>query len=442
MSGSGREPHVAPYSWYVVGVLTFAYLVSFLDRQILALMVVPIKADLGLSDTEISLLMGLAFSIFYVTMGIPLGRLADHRSRRAIISVGVGTWSLMTAACGLAGSFGQLFLARIGVGVGEAALTPSAVSMISDYFPRNRRGRAIATYNMGISLGTGFAMVLGGAVVAYVASAPALELPFVGALRGWQYVFLLVALPGLLVLALMMTVREPLRMERLPGDAPVMPLREVTDFLWERRRLYVTLFLGMSVATIIGYAYFSWIPTMFVRHFGWTIPQTGLAYGTVILLAGPAGVLGGGWLIDRLSVAGHADAPARVALLGAVITLPSTLLVALMPSPGWTIAMLVPASIGPAMASAAGSAAVAMVTPNQLRGQTIALYLFTISILGLTIGPTAVAVLTDHLFADERMLHWSIGIVSTLSATFSVIMLGACLRPYRVAVRALLAGQE
>ena len=135
------------YHWYVVGVLTFAYLVSFLDRQILALMVGPIQADLSLSDTQMSLLMGLAFSIFYVFMAVPLGRLADQTVRRNILIGGVTLWSAMTAACGLAGNYWQLFLARMGVGVGEASLTPSATSMIADYFPPGVRGKALATYN-------------------------------------------------------------------------------------------------------------------------------------------------------------------------------------------------------------------------------------------------------------------------------------------------------
>jgi MFS family permease len=207
MDASRPESHTSAYGWYVVCVLTLAYVVSFLDRQILALMVEPIKHDLGLTDTQMSLLMGLAFGIFYTLMGVPLGRLADRTSRRALIATGVGVWCLMTASCGLARSFGQLFVARIGVGVGEAALTPAAISMISDYFPRQKRGRAIGFYNMGVSLGAGTAMVLGGVVISYVMSAAPVELPGVGELKSWQLVFMLVGLPGLAIVALMSTIR-------------------------------------------------------------------------------------------------------------------------------------------------------------------------------------------------------------------------------------------
>lgn len=203
------------YAWYVVCVLTVAYLLSFLDRQILALLVGPIRQDLDISDTQVSLLGNLAFGIFYTLLGLPLGRAADRFSRRGIIAAGVATWCLMTAACGLARNFVQLFLARVGVGVGEAALNPAALSMISDYFPRRTRGRALTFYNMGVSLGVGVALIFGGQVIAWVAAAPPVELPGIGVLRAWQTVFILVGLPGLLIALLMLTVREPVRRDRL-----------------------------------------------------------------------------------------------------------------------------------------------------------------------------------------------------------------------------------
>jgi MFS family permease len=424
------------YPWYVVGVLTLAYLISFLDSQILALMVGPIKADLDLTDTQISLLMGVAFSIFYIIVGIPLGRLADRKNRRNIIALGITFWSIMTAACGLAFKFSHLFLARIGVGVGEASLTPSAVSMISDYFSRKDRGRAIATYNMGVSLGTGFAMVLGGAIVTYVAKAPPVDLPIIGILKGWQYVFFLVALPGLFVAVLvMLTVREPPRTERLELAVTDLSFGDVMKYLWQRKTVYLPLFLGLSVATIIGYAYFSWIPSLFVRIFHWTIPQVGTIFGVIILIAGPAGVMTGGWVIDTLYQRGHFNAPIIVSLAASALCLPTTLLLPMMPTAEWAFVMIFPTMFGGAMATAAGAIAVVTVTPNQMRGQTMALYLFCISLLGLSIGPTAVALLTDYVFYDEQMLHWSIAIVCSLSAAFSCLLLTSCLKPYYAAVR-------
>ncbi|MDG2461491.1 MAG: MFS transporter [Luminiphilus sp.] len=422
------------YRWYVVGVLTFAYLVSFLDRQILALMVGPIQEDLMLSDTQMSLLMGLAFSIFYIFMAVPLGRLADNSVRRNIIVGGVTLWSLMTAACGLAGSYWHLFLARMGVGVGEASLTPSATSMIADYFPSGARGKALATYNAGVSLGTGFAMVFGGMVITYVSTSERHVLPVVGGVAAWQYVFFLVALPGLLVVLLMLTVREPARQETSLA-AQNLTFRDVLTYLYGRRRMYVPLFLGMSVNTIVGYALFSWIPTSFARVHGWTMGDIGLGYGLIILATGPLGVFIAGSLIDKLHRAGQQNAELKVALLSIAICLPGVVYLPLAATGQAALMAMIPASIGPAMTTASGSIAVINVTPNQIRGQTMALYLLTISLLGLSLGPTAVALLTDFVFRDPAMIDWSISCVVIASSLFSAIMLWQCLDPFAEGVR-------
>ena len=422
------------YRWYVVGVLTFAYLVSFLDRQILALMVGPIQEDLMLSDTQMSLLMGLAFSIFYIFMAVPLGRLADNSVRRNIIVGGVTLWSLMTAACGLAGSYWHLFLARMGVGVGEATLTPSATSMIADYFPSGARGKALATYNAGVSLGTGFAMVFGGLIITYVSTSERHVLPIVGSVAAWQYVFFLVALPGLLVVLLMLTVREPARQET-SAAAQNLSFRDVLTYLYGRRKIYIPLFLGMSVNTIVGYALFSWIPTSFARVHGWTMGDIGLGYGLIILATGPLGVFIAGSLIDKLHRAGQHNAELKVALLSIAICLPGVVYLPLAATGQAALMAMIPASIGPAMTTASGSIAVINVTPNQIRGQTMALYLLTISLLGLSLGPTAVALLTDYVFVDPAMIDWSISSVVIASSLFSAIMLWRCLDPFAEGVR-------
>ena len=199
------------YAWYVVAVLTFVYVFSFIDRQILNLLVKPIRRDLGISDTQMSLLMGLAFALFYTICGIPLGRLADRNSRRGMIAIGFVLWSIMTACCGLAQNFIQMLAARIGVGVGEAALSPSAYSLISDYFPKEKRATAISIYSMGIYIGSGLAFLLGGIVVSLAEKQQAWNLPIVGATRPWQVIFFIVGLPGVLLALLMFTIREPLR---------------------------------------------------------------------------------------------------------------------------------------------------------------------------------------------------------------------------------------
>src|SRR5882762_1767566 len=211
-----EEPYPSPgYSWYVVGVLTLVYVFSFIDRQIMSLLVRPLRRDLNITDTQVSILMGLGFAIFYTLCGIPLGRLADTRSRRSIIVAGFVAWSFFTAMCGLAKNFSQMLLWRIGVGVGEASLSPSAFSLITDYFPKERLATAISVYSMGIYIGAGMAYLLGGIVVGFASSQEMYNLPLVGATRSWQLVFFIVGLPGIFLALLLYTVREPARRGRL-----------------------------------------------------------------------------------------------------------------------------------------------------------------------------------------------------------------------------------
>lgn len=424
----------AVYSWYVVGILTMAYTVSFIDRQIMALMIEPIKRDLAISDTQVSLLIGLAFAAFYTLLGIPIARLADRHSRRVIIAAGITIWCFMTALCGLARNYTQLFFARVGVGVGEAALSPSALSMLSDYFPKRTRGRAVAVYNTGITLGTGMAMILGGQLVERISNAPPVTLPVVGELFAWQTVFIIVGLPGLLVAALMATVREPKRRERLPtaaGEKPHLALGTVLRFLGTRHRMYGSHFLGMSTVAILAYGLFAWIPTMFVRTWGWSIGDVGLAYGVVTLAAGPLAAVLASVLGERLSARGHEDAQMRAAVISVIIGIAGAIGAALSPTPWIAVLMLLPASVGTTAATASGLSALMTVTPNQMRAQASACYYLVVNMLGLTLGPTGIAIFTDYVFRDTDALRYSVASVSALAGLFAAAFLSFNLRHYR-----------
>jgi len=426
--------------WYVVGVLTAAYVVSFLDRQILSLLVEPIRADLALTDTEIGLIMGTAFAIFYTLLGIPIGRLADRFSRRGIIAAGVTIWCFMTAACGLAGNFWQLFAARVGVGVGEATLNPSALSLISDYFPRERRGRAIGVYNMGVSVGVGIALILGSYVIVQVTGMPGIDVPVVGRVRPWQVVFFLVGLPGLVIAMLMLTVREPARRGKIRVATATgavteeITIPETVRYLAQRWHVYGTHFLGLSAVTIIGYAFFFWIPTMFMRTWDWSIPEIGIAYGLVNLVCGPLGVISAGWLADRLYAGGNKAGHMKSCLLFALLFVPTSAAVPLMPGADWAVVMLIPASIGGAGFTATGAAALMMITPNQLRAQTTALYYFVINIVGLSLGGGAVGLLTDRVFGNAAALRYSLATVCVVAGLVAGLFLAINQKYYRAAV--------
>lgn len=430
-----------PYAWYVVGILILAYAVSFLDRQILGLLVEPIRRDLDISDTQVSLLGNLAFGLFYTVLGLPIGRAADRMSRRGIIAAGVSLWCLMTASCGLARNFLQLFLARMGVGVGEATLNPAALSLISDYFPRQTRGRALTFYNMGVPLGVGVALIFGGQVVQWVAGAPPVVLPGIGPLRAWQTVFLLVGLPGLVVALLMATVREPPRQDRVLLRLPdgrtkdQLTVRETLAYLGARWPTYLSHFLGMSLVAILGYNYFFWVPSLFLRTWGWTIPEISLGYGLVTLVGGPLGILLGGGIGAHLARQGHPDALMRTCLGGALVLLvPAAILTPLMPTGQLALLMLFPLSVGGALVTGTGAAALQMIAPNQMRAQTTAVYYFVINVLGL-LGPTAVGLVTDYGFGNDLSLRWSLAIVAGAASVPGLIFLTLNLPLYRASIQ-------
>lgn len=409
------------YSWYVVVVLMLAYVFAFLDRQILALLVEPIKADIGVTDFQMGLLLGPAFAFFYVTLGIPVGRIADRRSRRTIIGIGVAIWSLMTAVCGFAKTFMQLLLARIGVGIGEATLQPCAASLLSDYFPREKRGRAISVYSMGLGIGAGLALVVGGQVIASISAGSSLAIPLFGEIHGWQIVFLVVGLPGLIVAALMFTVKEPVRRDRMIVDGQEveqLPIKDVIAYMTARRQTYGTHFLGLSIMSIIGNAYLAWLPTVFIRTWGMGIAEIALWYGLAVSVGGIIGVTLGGWLGDTLYRRGIKDGHMRVVLYGTVILIIAAVLVPLMPNPWLGLLLIVPHAIGSGMPTACGPTALMMITPNQLRAQVSAVYWFVISILGLMIGPTSVALISDLVFDGPSDLRYALSLVSFLVGTF------------------------
>lgn len=433
--GDGDYPPL-PYAWYVVGVLTLAYVFSFIDRQILNLLVGPIERDLAISDTQMSLLMGFSFAVFYTFFGIPLGRLADSRSRRVIIAVGIAAWSVMTAGCGLARKYWQLALLRMGVGVGEASLSPAAYSLIADYFRPEHRATAISVYSMGIYIGSGLAFILGGLVVKFASGQDQFDLPFVGPTRAWQLIFFLVGLPGLLIALLLCTVREPARQgirrksEAAVAPSPV-PLRVAWDYLRDNRGTFLCLNLGVASLTFSAYGASTWIPTFFIRKHAWRPEQAGMVFGLIVAIAGTLGIMAGGRLADRLRIRGYADAEIRVALFAALGWLPFGLLYPLMPHGSWAALLLAPALFFISAPFGVAPAAIQRMMPNPLRAQASALYLFVINLIGLGLGPTAVALATDHVFQDKSAVDKSLLLVGLIADAAAIVLLWLGLKPYR-----------
>jgi len=437
---AGDRPRLG-YPWYVVGVLMLAYVCSFVDRQILALMVPPIRRDLGITDTQMSLLMGLSFALFYSFLGLPIGRLADRANRRTIIAWGIAVWSVMTALCGAARNFWQLFLARMGVGIGEAALSPPAYSMIADYFPKERLGTAIGVYSLGIYLGSGLAMMLGGWITGRVAGEAAWVVPVLGEIRPWQAVFLIIGLPGLLLALWVRTLREPVR-GAMGGPTVALgaplPLAEVRRYVWRHRGAFLGHNVGFGLIALVNYAWAYWVPTWLQRIHGWTPQHVGLYYGLWTATFGVAGVVVGGWLGDQIARRGHPDAKIWIGLIGITGEVLAGLLFLYAPTASMEWA-LIPSTFFASFGFGAAAAGIQEISPGPMRAQTSAIYLFVINLIGHTVGPFSVAGLTDYYFRDEMAIGQSLVVVTVVGLALAGLVFVGTLKPFRRAAHACLA---
>jgi MFS family permease len=418
----------ASRGWYVVAVLLLASMFSYLDRSVITLLVPMIRKDLGLTDTQFSLLQGLAFAITFAIAGLPLGRLVDRANRRLIIAAGVAVWSLMTVLCGLSTSFWQLFAARMGVGIGEACLAPAAASLISDYFARERRGRVMGVMQAGTPLGSGLAKMLGGVALGLVTAGGAQALPVVGALAPWQTVFVLVGAPGFLAALLVLTIREPARRERARLDRGGAG---VGAYLRTHTRTFVFLFAAYAFVSMCGYANTSWSPVIFMRTFAMPPAEVGVVIGSVVVVAGVAAALSGGVLSDLFARRRPEDGRFRMVIVLLLVTIAAFLTLALSKVYLVSLAAYGVASFATFAITSSAMAAIQEVSPNEYRGQLVAINLVCANLIGLGLAPTAVAVITDYGFGDDAMLQYALGAVTVPAALLALIAVILGLPAYR-----------
>lgn len=429
-------PVAPPYpssgqAWYLVAVLSLFYVFSFIDRQIISLLVEPIKRDMGMTDTEVGLLQGISFALFYCLFGILIGRLADVKNRKAIISIGVIIWSVMAALCGLAKTAWQLVAARVGVGVGEAALSPAAYSMITDAFPREKLGRAFGVYNMGIAIGSGIALLAGGLVVGAVSrEGQMFVLPIVGELRAWQFVFVVTGAPGLLLPLLLLSVREPARrglMKVEPGKGAHasrnVPLKDVLSFMHANGHFYSLHFIALSMMAMLGYAVGAWLPTVMTRTYGIPISQVGQLLGVSAITLSTFGIYVIGRVCDRLAAKGYSAAPIWVCFGSAIAITVTSSLPAFMPNATMGIVMMCIANLPFFGCAAMGPIAINQVTPNQMRAQVSAVYLFAVNLIGLGLGPALVPAISDYILMDPMQIRWGLLIVVLGAGTTATVLL-------------------
>ncbi len=402
---SGMRFKSKQYRWYVLGVLALTYAFSFMDRQILSILLEDIRAEFSLSDLQLGLLSGIAFALFYATLGIPIARLADRFNRVKIVSAAVAIWSAMTALCGAASSFWQLFLARVGVGIGEAGGSPPSHSIISDYFNKDERSFALAIYSLGTSFGMLFGLVMGG---------------FVAEFYGWRWAFVCAGVPGLaLALLLKFTVREPLRgamedTEQPPRPAPADSESIIAAFraLWSNR-CYRFVNLAHMLGVFVGYGFTVWKPPLYLRQFDLSQSEVGLIVGLTAAGLGVPGILLGGYLADRLSKR-DARGPAWLCASAVLVAIPFYLLA--LWSSDWVVTTIF-IGIGVflySLSHAPGLAIVQTVVEPHRRAQAAAYVFFLANMLGLGLGPVLVGSLSDAFAAqfDNRSLNAALGCVT------------------------------
>jgi MFS family permease len=414
-------------AWWTVSVLTFTYIVSFVDRTILGLLIEPIKADLDLTDTEIGLVQGMAFGLFYSVMGLPLGWLADRTSRRGLIAVGAALWCAATAACGLASTFVQLFVARIGVGIGEAALSPAAMSLISDSFPKERRGVPIGIYAAAAAAGAGLALIVGGQVIQLVSHQDSLVLPLIGEVARWQAAFIFVGLGGLALLPLLATMIEPAR-----GNESGVATDEtrMVRFIRDHADFMLRHYAAVSIYSVVVYATLSWVPAQFIRVYAWTPGETGLRYGLVLLLFGGAGTVLGGMAAAWLGKRGIRCPAIWITVAGMAFA------GVLLPQAGWAddpwtaLAWYAPALLFMTLPGGTAIQVVQEAVPNRLRGQASAIYYLANSVIGLTFGPLSVGLLTDYVYEDPLRIGSALAVVAIVIAPATALLAFSTRAPF------------
>ncbi|MDP4639970.1 MAG: MFS transporter [Pseudomonadales bacterium] len=385
---------------YALSVLVVVYTFNFIDRQILSILMEPIKADLGLSDTQLGLLTGFAFALFYATLGIPIARLADKGNRRNLIAGALTIWSAMTAMSGLAQNFWHLLIARIGVGIGEAGCSPPAHSIISDYYPAEKRATALGIYSLGIPVGILFGFLAGG---------------WLNQFFGWRVAFFVVGVPGIILAILVkLSLREPIRgmSEGRADTAPHPTVKETFTFLWSKRS-FRHLAFGGGLTAFVGYGVVTWVPSFLIRSYGMQTGEVGTYLGLILGIPGGIGIVLGGWMADRY---GSRDTRwylwiVTVALL---LGVPFSLGIYLTDSAGMALLFLcIPVLLGNFYQATTFSQTQGLV-PLRMRAVAAAVLLFILNIIGLGAGPQAIGLLSDFLEPSygQESLRYSLLILS------------------------------
>jgi len=424
----------AKAAWTSVAVLFVYSVFAMVDRQIMTMLVDPIRRDLGISDVEASLLLGLSFALFYTTVGVAMGWVADHVSRRALIGVSVALWGLASAACGLASNFTELFIARMLVGVGEAALGPAAYSMIADSFPRHRLSLAMSVFIMGGLVGGAIALLAGGFVISWSTTHASITLPLLGNLHSWRLVFFVTGVPGPLLALLVLLLREPARVGKpITDDGTPAGL---APFLQANWRLLALLCVGFGAMSMIVNSTFAWTPTILGRSFGASPLDIGVVMSLLVLFAGLPGQLATGWWVDRRHECGDFSANLRLFPLTLPFAAACGILALLSERlPVFGMAMI-PYYFFAMTFLGVAAAALQMITPSELRGRVSGLFIMIITLIGFGLGPTLVAAISTALDPAGLAIGKALAVVIGAAAGVGRLSLTLALKRFREALHA------
>ena len=424
-----RAPLSPARSWWAIFIFMIALMFNYLDRQLMTLLITPIKADFGLSDTQISLLIGFAFVLFYVLAGIPIARFIDRGPRKWIVASAIAFWSVMTIACGLARSYWQLLLARMLVGVGESCNAPGTYSMTSDIFPREKLATPISVIGIGTIAGSGMALLVGGWLIGWLTDLGPQSFPVVGTLKPWQMTFVIVGLPGVLwALLLLATVPEPPRRATAGDTAP--GFGETVGYLWSRRDAFGPMFLANGIKAMLSFGVTVWSPVFFERKFGYAPGEPGPTLGIISLIVSPIGLVLGGWLAQRMAARGRKDANMRMVWLVTMPLIPVAVLFPLVEQV-WLAFALVGASLFlGSMGSGPANAAIQSITPGRMRGTTTAIYIAIYNVIGYGLGPLVVGSLNDNVFGEQG-IEYSMVVLACISGPLGLLCAWLSLKPYR-----------
>lgn len=419
----------AKHAWYTILVLSVIYLFSFMDRQILVLLVEPIKHDLHINDVQISLLTGTAFAVLYSIVGVPMGWAADRYSRKWVIGIGVALWSTLTIGCGTARSFMQMFIFRMGIGIGEAALTPTALGMIPDLVPPEKRARAMSIFIMSASFGGGAALIFGGFVVHTADFFPgSIKLPILGALRAWQFVLVVVGMATLVMLVPLLTITDPQR-EHLQNARQTTlnasSIRKTISYIWENRTAFTPVMIGVTLLNLFEYGAAAWVPSYLIRNFHLNAGHVGYLVGTISMVFGVGSVLIAGAVADKMRAGGDVNAHLRVILYSLPVAWLGLLIFTLSDSVRLGLTGYALLLSGQVVCGPLGPAALQSITPGGMRAKVAAIWLLVANLVGIGFGPTAVALVTDYYFEDSTKVGISLLYIGTIAFAAAGVLIGA-----------------